>query len=139
MGSSAVKTITITKPADARTQIESMGGGQFAAPSSAFANPGSQAATAGDYSKLSQKFDYSLQGLTGPDVRQMLLDQETGASAALGQVTQLSSDALRASNAAMETLANVRAGEGTPVNLGKWLPLIGVGLVVLLLARRAKR
>lgn len=138
MGKSSVKTYTITKTADQRTQIDAIGaGGQFVAPEATVANPGAVAGRVGDYSQLSQEFAISTQGMTGDQVRQMLADQQAAQSEAMRQVTQLSSGAIESSSAAVKSLAAGQAG-GT----GDWtryVPFLVVGLVVLVLAKGGRK
>lgn len=135
MGKSSVVTTTQTTSADQRSQVDSLGAGsQFVAPEATVANPGAVAGSVGNYSQLSQNFAVTTQGMTGEQVRQMLLDQETGTAQALDAVTQVSSDAVKASSDAVNTLAAGQSG-GT----GDWtryLPYIVVGVLGLMMMRR---
>lgn len=136
MGKSSV--VTISTPQDLRTQVESIGAGsQFISPGATVAAPGSQAGSVGSYSTLNQHFSTSVEGMTGDQVRGLLLDQEAVANENLQRVTQLSTDALKTSTAAVQSIATGSTPE--PTDWTRYVPLLiagGVGLALVLMAGR---
>lgn len=140
MGGSYVSTQTISAPADQRVQLETIGAGsQFVAPGATVANPGAVAGSVGSYSQLTQNWSQPITttGLTSAEVRQMLIDQEAGAQESMGRVTQLSSEAIKASSAALGTLATAKTGEAT--DWTKYIPYVIVGVIVIAMARSHRR
>ena len=136
MGKSYVATTT--EQTDSRAQVESLAAGsQFIAGGATVANPGAVAGQVGNYSQLTQHYSTSLAGLTGDEVRAMLNDQEALANANMDKVTQLSSEAIRTSTAAVQTLATGRTPE--PTDWTRYLPLLIVGGIGLALAVSGRR
>jgi hypothetical protein len=137
MGKAVITTQTISNPADQRAQVESLAeGSQFVAGGATVANPGAVAGTVGSYSTLNQDYKYttSVQGLTSDQVRQMLLDQQLSGQESVKQVTQLSSAALKSSEAALNTLAATKVEE--PTDWTRYIPYGVVAVIVLAMMRR---
>ena len=170
MGKSSVVTQTVTSPADLRVQLESLGSGaQFISPEATYAAPGAVAGSVGSYSQLTQSFNQPITttGLTGKEVRDMLVDQQAGAAESVKQLTQLSTEGLRASQAALGTLASssqegLKASQaalgtlasssqaalgtiaatktgGEPVDWTKYIPYAIVAVIVIAMARSRRK
>jgi hypothetical protein len=152
MGSkSYVSTQTVTSPADLRVQLESLGaGGQFISPAATYASPGAVAGSVGSYSQLTQSFNQPITttGLTSKEVRDMLMVQQEGAGQAVREVSQLSTEAIKAGQAALQTvsasgqsaiqtLAAAKTGEAT--DWQKYIPYAAVAVIVIAMARSGRK
>lgn len=147
MGSkSYISTQTISAPADQRVQLETIGAGsQFVSPAATVANPGAVAGSVGSYSQLTQ--NWSQVGMDSASIRQMLLDQQVGATESLGKVTQLSTAAIEASTAALGTLSTssssalgtlAAAKTGEPTDWQKYIPYAIVAVIVIAMAKNRR-
>jgi len=139
MGSkSYISTQTISAPADQRVQLETIGAkSQFVSPGATVANPGAVAGSVGSYSQLTQNWSQPITGLTSAEVRDMMMVQQAGATESLGKVTQLSTAAIQASNAALGTLASAQTGK--PTDWQQYIPYAIVAVIVIAMARSRRK